>query len=266
MSKNTTNTYAFDTHVAEIHDQIETGTVDIEMILQLISRHGPLRILEPFCGTGRILLPLAAAGHEVVGIDQAATMLDRARMKIARQPSEIQRRITLIHADATASPWPQGFDVVLLAGNCFYELACAEEQEGSIAAAAAALQPGGYLFADSDHMEGELALSWRQPGRHKAKFPSGACEDGTRVEGTSETLWYDAPARLVRFRRTITVTSPTGRTASTEWIQQKHPVSTDEIRGWLERHGLVIEQHYGSEGKPYTDASGRTTFWARKPL
>jgi hypothetical protein len=177
----------------------------------------------------------------------------------------VQRRVTLIHADATASPWPGDFDVVLLGSNYFYELACAEEQEALVAAAAGALRPGGYVFADSDHMEGELAQSWRQPGKHRSKFPDGICADGTRVEGTSETIWYDAPARLVRFRRTSSITFPDGRTASSEWVQQKHPVSTREVRLWLERQGFVIEQHFGGGTTPYTDASGRTTFWARKP-
>jgi SAM-dependent methyltransferase len=113
----------FDIHVAEIHDQVQTGTTDADLILRLIGDRGPLRILEPFCGTGRILIHLAIAGHEMVGIDQAATMLDRCRLKVAQLPADVQQRITLIDADATASPWPGGFDVVVLGGNCFYELA-----------------------------------------------------------------------------------------------------------------------------------------------
>ena len=54
------------------------------------------------------------------------------------------------------STWPDGFDLVVLGGNCFYELANIEEQEGCIRAAASCSQTRGFLFLDNDHMEGDL--------------------------------------------------------------------------------------------------------------
>ena len=78
MSINRTNTYSLDAHVAEIYDGVETQTDDVKLIRRLIAGRGRLRILEPFCGTGRILIPLASDGHEIVGFDQSAPMLDRA--------------------------------------------------------------------------------------------------------------------------------------------------------------------------------------------
>ena len=38
-----------------------------------------------------------------------------------------------------------------------------EEQEGCLISAAAALNPGGYVYVDNDHMEGELDAAWREP-------------------------------------------------------------------------------------------------------
>ena len=43
-------------------------------------------ILELGCGTGRLLQPLAAAGHRVTGIDQSAPMLARAHEHLAGGP------------------------------------------------------------------------------------------------------------------------------------------------------------------------------------
>ncbi len=48
-----------------------------------------------------------------------------------------------------------------MSGNCLYELATADEQERCIQAAAGALKPGGFLFLNNDHMEGELAPGWK---------------------------------------------------------------------------------------------------------
>lgn len=264
MSQNLTNTYETDLPIAEIYDQVETQTDDVELIRSLIEGRGGLRILEPFCGTGRILIPLALDGHQLVGIDQAKCMLDRAREKIADLAQEVRESITLIQADVTKTSWPQDFHLVILGANCFYELASPEEQEGCIASAAAALRPGGYVYLDNNHMEGDLADSWRQPCVTKG-FPTGTCSDGTRVEGACETTWYDAKVRLVRFRRAVTVTRPDGSTMSKEWTQQKHPPSTDEMRTWLGKHGFVIEHLYGDRSaNPYIETSHRAIFWARK--
>jgi len=263
LSGNAANVYDLDPHKADWYDQIATGTDDIEQIRRLIGGRGPWRILEPFCGTGRILIPLALDGHELVGIDQAKTLLDRCREKVARFDRQTQRRITLVEGDVTLGGWPGGFDLVVLGGNCFYELATPEEQEGCIASAAEALKPGGYVYVDSDHMEGGLDPSWQEPGVHIAE--PFICADGTKLQFSSETIWFDAPARLWRSRRRTIATLPDGTVREAEVIQQKHPVSAGEVRGWIEKHGFEIERNYGNtDDEPYRPELNRATFWARK--
>ena len=237
-----------------IYDEIEHGADDVNLIHRLIGDRGPLRILEPFCGTGRILIPLAQNGHEIVGLDKSRFMLDRARKKVAQLPEDIQQRIKLIEVDVTAGDWPQGFDVVILGGNWPYELPSPEVQEGCIVSAAASLKTGGYIFHDSDHMEGELDPRWREPGVKKGQ--EEILPDGSRVQGASETIWYDATKRLWQSRRSTKITFPDGSTDSREIVIQKHPPSRDEVRGWLEKHGFNIEWSNETEG--------RITYWAKK--
>jgi SAM-dependent methyltransferase len=264
MSQND-NSYDIHPDIAEAYDRHETQTDDVELVRELISGQGPLRILEPFCGTGRILIPLAEDGHEMVGLDQAQGMLGRARAKIALLPPSVQSKITLIHADATAGNWPGGFDLVLLGGNCFYEVASPEEQEGCVASAAAALKRGGHVYVDNDHMETPLPEAWTMRGVHKTKWPSGGPADGTIFEGYAENLDCDVERRIWRARRTVLLRRPDGRTESYSFLQQKHPVSYGEVKGWLERHGFVIERTFGDRaGNPYAPDSPRAIFWARK--
>ena len=264
MAVNSAPVYDCDLRIAELYDQSEASVDDVALILSLIGGLGPLRILEPFCGTGRMLIPLALAGHELVGLDHSRGMLARAEGKVASLSPAVQERITLIEADVMRGKWPPGFDLVILGGNCFYELATPEEQEGCVASAAQALRPGGTIYVDNDHMEGELDESWRQPGVRDA-FPAAVCADGTRVTSSIETIWYDGPARLARFRRRTTLTSPDGETVERDYIQQKHPVSTAEVRSWLIAHGFVVERLYGDwDGTPYTSPSERAIFWARR--
>lgn len=259
------NELIYDAYAAEVYDRYITQTEDIQLLRRLIGGRGPWRIFEPFCGTGRIAIPLALDGHEVVGMDQSEPMLDRARAKIDELGDAIRHRLALHRGDAVSDRWPRGFDLVLLGSNCFYELASPEEQKACIAAAARALTPGGYLFVDNDRMEGELAESWRVPGKHKARFPNGVSSDGTRVEGMTELIWCDPAARLWRARRITVLTFPDGSTKERERIQQKHPVSFGEVQGWLDMHGFVIEQTFGGQdGRAFTEKSTRATFWARK--
>jgi SAM-dependent methyltransferase len=258
------NAYDVDLHVAEIYDQLETGQMDVEFIRQWTANRGFLHILEPFCGTGRILISLAQDGHTVTGIDQSAGMLQRARQKIHQLPVESQHRVHLIQADVLCGPWPDDFDLVILGGNCFYELATPEDQETCIRQAFRSLKPGGYLYVDNDHMEGDLDDSWQDIGVERSAL-SGICSDGTIVVSTRQTIWFDAPRRLTRFRRRVQVSHPQGYMTEHEYIQQKHPVSKSEVESWLKKYHFQVEAVYGDyHGAPYTDTSSRAIFWARR--
>lgn len=259
IGHNHINAYETDFHVAEIYDQCETKLDDVNLICKLIGNQGFLRILEPFCGTGRILIPLALDGHHVVGMDQSAGMLNRARQKIQGLLLEVQHKIALTQADVVCDgeAWPRGLDLVILGCNCFYELATPEEQEQCIRFAFQSLKPDGHLFIDNNHMEGELAPAWQDTGVIHQSL-SGTCLDGTVVESTRETIWFEAPRRLARFRRCTKVTVPNGKVVEQEYIQQKHPVSKEEVQGWLKKQGFSIERVYGNyDSSPYLDTSPR---------
>jgi SAM-dependent methyltransferase len=251
-------------YTAELYDTLETQTDDVQLIRRLIKDERGLQILEPFCGTGRILLPLAGDGHHITGFDLSSAMAARAVEKASAMGVDVQSRVSIFQADVIHTDWPQGFDLVILGGNCLYELATPQEQEQVIASAYNSLKSGGYVYLDNDHMEGELLSSWRETGVRQS-FPHGTTSDGTQVESTIETIWHDAPARLVRFRRRTTAAVLSGSTRIWEYIQQKHPVSTAEMARWLEKHGFVIKHHFGDrEGQPYHPESSRSIFWARK--
>ena len=160
---------AIDRYIAEIYDRTETQRDDVTLIKSLVGDK-PARILEPFCGHGRILIPLAKAGHEIVGLDLSDQLLRSLDGRLQELPAEARARASFRKADVIADDWPTGFDVVVLGANCFYELATPQEQEHCIQAAATALVPGGYLYLDNNHMEGELDASWQEMGVQENAF------------------------------------------------------------------------------------------------
>lgn len=64
---------------------------------QAVASGGP--VLEMGCGTGRILLPTARAGIRVHGMDLSPEMLSRLREALAKEPTEVQRRVSLTEGD-----------------------------------------------------------------------------------------------------------------------------------------------------------------------
>ena len=256
--------YDADFHVAEIYDTIETDTEDLAFIRSLIPSGTSLRVSEPFCGTGRLAIPMAADGHHVTGLDSSRWMLRSAKAKVRSMPAEVRRRIRFVRTDILRRAWPVRNDFIVLGGNCLYELATPDDQVTCIRKACQALVPGGDLYIDNDHMEGQLSDSWKDKTVTPC-FPSGRCRDGTVLESTWQTIWYDERARLARFRRVTRVIRPDGSTQTVECIQQKHPPSTAEIRGWLVDSGFRIERHFGDySGSVYDGTSPRTIFWAAK--
>jgi SAM-dependent methyltransferase len=251
---NIVSMYDVETHVAEIYDRIENYADDTDLIKSLIGGCEGLRILELFCGTGRILITLALAGHHIVGIDRARVMLDRARDKISRLPTEVQSSVRLFKADILDSEWPENFDVVILGGNCLYELATFEEQELCISRAARSLKPGGYVYLDNNHMEGLLAQSWQELNIEKEAFPTGSCLDGTKLSSYWKLTWFDAVARRVMYQRRTIVTSIDGQSKTWEYQMGCHPPSTIEMKSWLDKYCFEVEKLFGDRsGGLYTD-------------
>jgi SAM-dependent methyltransferase len=262
MSCNKQEAYDVGQYIAEIYDQTECYTDDIDLLRSLIGKKAPLRVLEPFCGSGRLAIPLAMDGHFVVGIDKSKAMTDRFRFKLQHLSIDISDRVGIMEADVIDTPWPVGFDLVVLGANCFYELATAAEQEHCIRSAARSLNKNGYVFVDNDHMEGQLDVSWQDTGVVSRSL-EGTVGDGSKVLTTRQTIWYDVEARLVRFQRRAIVTKPAGEVLKSDFVQQKHPVSAAEVSLWLKKNGFAVEKQLGNwQGSLYTHGSERAIFWA----
>src|SRR5687767_5211423 len=66
-------------------------------------------VLELGCGTGRVTLPIAEAGVEVVGVDSAPAMLDVARQKAAGRENP-----RWVEADMTSFRLDQRFGLAII--------------------------------------------------------------------------------------------------------------------------------------------------------
>lgn len=96
---------------------------DIPIYLDLAAKYrGP--VLDVGCGTGRVASHLAAAGHEVLGIDISRPMLEVARDQL--QPWA--ERVRISQLDLRRTPLPERFRVALVTLHTFNFLIDVEEQ------------------------------------------------------------------------------------------------------------------------------------------
>jgi SAM-dependent methyltransferase len=111
-------------------------------------RGGP--VLDLACGTGRLLLPLLADGHVVVGVDHAAPMLARAAQRLARARASLQRRALLVRGDLRRLPIAAEprFAFAVLAFHSIQHFVDDADLLEVLARVRAALIPGGWLAFD----------------------------------------------------------------------------------------------------------------------
>ncbi len=255
-------------YAAELYDKSDCYTNDIAFIVRLLKRTGCGTILEPFCGSGRILVALLEEGYEIHGMDYSHAMLERARTRLAHAGFDSQSQCRLLHLNVIDEVWPNGYSAVILAANCFWQLGSHEEHELMISKAWDSLDKGGYLYIENDNMEGQLPDSWchLDPSPRPWKSPSGTCDDGTQVTSMIQVVDYRKEERLWHAKKQVSASTPNGETITSDWYDvHTHTSSAVEIRDMLLRAGFAILGEYRStDGEPYEAGCHRAIFWARK--
>ena len=132
---------------ADVYDEWYPADAETDVAVARIARVCPPggSILELGVGTGRLALPLVAAGFDVAGIDASAEMLEG----LAAKPDGDRVRAVLGDV-GEPEDWPEGpFDVVVAACNLVFNLTDEAAQRRCIHAAAQVLAPGGQVVVEA---------------------------------------------------------------------------------------------------------------------
>ncbi len=100
------------------------------------------RILEPGCGSGRLIVSLAEKGYDVTGFDLSDSMLKFLNKQLAKK----KLTASTYKQDMTNFDVDKPYDVVLNTFNTFRHLLTEEAAESHFHAVAKALRPGGLFF------------------------------------------------------------------------------------------------------------------------
>lgn len=148
-------------------------------------------VLEAGCGSGRLTIPIAHSGVEILGMDLSPTMLAAARSKALAAGAGIE----FVEADMREFHLGRRFSTVLISGNSLLHLLTTEDLLRCLTTIRRHLEPTGRLIFDISKWD--LARLARDPAQ---RYPVLQVNQGQRTEvSVEESASYDAAAQIRDF-------------------------------------------------------------------
>jgi SAM-dependent methyltransferase len=239
---------------------------DLDLYLALAARTGG-PILELAAGSGRLTVPLAAAGYEVTAVDIDPAMLARLGSKLdeaARGAPEMRDRVRVLEADLVGLELPGGgrFKLAILALNSILLLDSRDKQRAALETMARHLASGGLAVVDV-WLPGADELA-RYDGRLGLEYVRSDPESGLTVVKTAS-----AEHEPTRGRVDLTAMYEEGAQGDPprRWIRRDRLrlLSADELTTMAEEVGLAVEVLAGSyELDPIVNHDERAILVARR--
>lgn len=251
--------------VAELYDYVPgyAGRPDLDFYLDYARAAGG-KILELGCGTGRLLIPIAAAGHQIVGLDLSQYMLARCREKLTRQRAEVQSRVQIVQADMTAFSLGETYALITIPFRAFQHLLSVEEQLACLRCAHAHLDPGGKLILDLFQVNLHYLVD-PSSAEEKEDFAGVALPGGGRLSRTHRIAAWHRAEQYNDVEMIYYVAHPDG---ATERLVQAFPFRyffRYEVEHLLARCGYAVAEVFGSfDRRPLGDDSPEMVFVAEK--
>ncbi|MEU8818122.1 class I SAM-dependent methyltransferase [Actinoplanes sp. NPDC048796] len=207
---------------------------DDDFFMAVLAERSAPRVLDFGCGTGRLAIAMARAGHEVTGVDPAPASLAAARRKPG---AELVRWVEGSYEVLPAL----SFDAALLTSHVAQFLVVDEEWSSALRALRRSLLPGGRLIFDS---RDPVYREWERWN------PADSRRVIVRPDGDVVHAWTEVNGRN---EGTISFTHHFVFTESDELISEAtlRFRSEEELRADVEAAGFDVDRVYGG--------------WAREP-
>ena len=246
--------------IAGLYDfSYEDFTEDVEFYENVARAiDGPL--LELGVGSGRVAIPLAQAGYEVVGIDNSPSMLEEARRRL-KGLGKIEGSLELIEGDMTAFELEQRFGMVFVAASTFQHLLTTEEQLACLRCAVKCLVPDG-IFSMS--LRSPATVSWEEADWAPMLMHWSRLDESTGDTVMKFCVEQPDPARMVRHLTYIyDRVRPSGEVNRSVFSTELRYSTEAEVRLLLQQCGLRVTHVYGDYDLAPVGAGDNLVFVAR---
>jgi SAM-dependent methyltransferase len=193
------------------------------------------RVLELACGTGRIALPLARAGVQVVGLELAEDMLRVLAKRAEPEGEEVASRITAVQGDMTDFDLGERFGLIVLGATSICLLHQPEARERMFACVARHLADDGRFLFDFTVTTPEIL---RMQDAELVTIPA-VSERFKRFTLIGRRWDQQTDVQIVNFYSEVV--SADGATRRFLGSTEKAVLERDALVGELQRAGLVLE-------------------------
>lgn len=245
---------------AEIYDSVFSYVnEDIPFYVdEAVRSGGP--IIELGCGTGRVAIPIALSGIDVVGLDSSSLMIKKARQKAEQTGVS---NLKLVQADMIDFKFDDKFPLAIVPFRGLLSLLSVEETERTLLNIRRHLSPGGKLIfdifvPDLDMMaqEGDVPYHFRDVTDPKT---------GRRL-----VIWnqasYDSHSQIMSIRSTIEELDLSGIVASKMYRDfALRYMFRWEMHYLLRACGYDILELYGDFRRQDFDDSSTEMVWVATP-
>lgn len=251
--------------VSEYYDflPLTQGRQDLDFYLYYAQAAGD-PILELGSGTGRILLPLAEAGHWIRGLDFSEQMLARCRRKLEAEPPEVRERVRLIQDNMVNFDLQEAFRLITIPFRPFQHLLKVEDQIACLRAAHKHLQPGGKIILDLFQTDPRRMHDPAWLNEAEA-HPEVTLANGRKVRLAERVVAFHRAEQMNDVELIYYVTHPDGRKERLVHAFTIRYFFRYEVEHLLQRCGFSVLDVFGNyDRSPLLDDSEDMLFVAEK--
>ncbi|MDB5321492.1 MAG: Methyltransferase type 11 [Phycisphaerales bacterium] len=211
-------------------------------------------ILELAVGTARAAIPLAQAGHRVVGVDYVDDMLAIARRK-RDAVGLTEKQLKLVRQDALKLDLRQRFDWVVILFNTLLAFTTLEELDRLLQNVRRHLKPRGRFWLDVFNPDHAMLSREQEKGIDRDVFFVPEFE---RTVYRQTDITRDTARQVMRITNRYTWFDAFGREKRERFDFDMTCVYPRELQLLLERNGLQIEHLWGNyDGSEFAKSSPR---------
>ena len=260
------NEYSEYALIAELYDHVTVyhNRPDVEFFVDA-ARNAGGPVLEVACGTGRVLIPTARAGFEIVGVDLSPHMLAVCRERLRGEPEAVQSRVRLVQADMRRFDLGRTFSLITTPFRPFQHLLTVDDQLACLERVHRHLNDTGRLILDVFNPSLDFLVN-RPLGVELEAEPEFTMPDGRRVIRKHKTVAHDRFAQIGDFELVYYLTHPDGREERFVHGFRLRYSFRFELEHLLARAGFVVEHLYAGYDKSEYGSTypGELVFVARK--
>jgi SAM-dependent methyltransferase len=247
-----TGTYDRAPFIPELYDYVTPYAARADVTFYVDAARGSGGpVLELGCGTGRILIPTARAGIEIVGLDSSVHMLEECRRRLNAEPEHVRERTSLHRADMRDFDLGRAFRLATIPFRPFQHLLTVQDQLACLAAIRRHLAPGGRLVFDIFNPS-IRNLAKPADGAEHDEEPAFTLPDGRSVVRRHRVFERDLVSQIVVGEIVYCVKHPDGREERLVQPLRMRYLFRFEAEHLLLRAGFAVEHLYSDfERAPY---------------